>query len=69
MAVKVLSDSGSGAYSDVISGVDWAFGQFQSSHVPSIGTMSLGGPKYSPLDSAVSNVSLITQSIVLSDDI
>ncbi|KAF8307442.1 putative subtilisin-like serine protease [Clavulina sp. PMI_390] len=59
VAVKVLSDSGSGAYSDVIAGVNWAYSQFQSNHVPSIATMSLGGPQSSALDSAVNAVSRI----------
>jgi hypothetical protein len=64
VAVKVLSDTGSGAYSDVISGVDWSFAQFLASGTPSIATMSLGGPISAALDSAVSNVSLYPHSLL-----
>ncbi|QRV89194.1 cuticle-degrading protease [Ceratobasidium sp. AG-Ba] len=53
IAVKVLSDSGSGAYSDVISGVNYAYNQFKTTGRPSIATMSLGGSGYIPLDDAV----------------
>ncbi|KAG8709059.1 subtilisin-like serine protease [Ceratobasidium sp. 395] len=55
IAVKVLSDQGSGAYSDIISGVNYAYNSFKSSGRPSVATMSLGGPADSGLDSAVQN--------------
>ncbi|QRW03375.1 cuticle-degrading protease [Ceratobasidium sp. AG-Ba] len=55
IAVKVLSDSGSGSNSDVISGVNYAYNQFKATGRPSIATMSLGGGAYSPLDTAVAN--------------
>lgn len=51
----VLSDSGSGATSDVISGVNWAYNAFKASGRPSIALMSLGGSANTALDSAVSN--------------
>jgi len=52
IAVKVLGDSGSGAWSDVIAGVNWVASQ----HAPgkfSVGNMSLGGGAYPILDTAV----------------
>ncbi|KAG9086852.1 subtilisin-like serine protease [Ceratobasidium sp. 370] len=55
IAVKVLSDQGSGTYSDVISGVSYAYQSFKASGRPSIATMSLGGPGNSALDSAIDN--------------
>jgi cerevisin len=59
VAVKVLSDTGGGAASDIVSGVDWSFGQFQSSGNPSVAIMSLGGRLgIDALDAAVTNVSL-----------
>ncbi|QRV89193.1 cuticle-degrading protease [Ceratobasidium sp. AG-Ba] len=54
IAVKVLSDSGSGSNSDVISGVNYAYNQFKATGRPSIATMSLGGSAYTALDNAVS---------------
>lgn len=51
----MLSDAGSGAYSDIISGVNYAYNSFKSSGRPSIATMSLGGGASSTLDSAVSS--------------
>ncbi|QRV74428.1 cuticle-degrading protease [Ceratobasidium sp. AG-Ba] len=53
IAVKVLSDSGSGSNSDVISGVNYAYNQFKASGRPSIATMSLGGGANTALDNAV----------------
>ncbi|KAG9120599.1 subtilisin-like serine protease [Ceratobasidium sp. 392] len=53
IAVKVLSDSGSGSNSDVISGVNYAYNAFKSSGRPSVATMSLGGSAYTALDTAV----------------
>lgn len=49
----MLSDGGSGAYSDVIMGVQYAQKQSQDSGKPSIATMSLGGPNSQALDDAV----------------
>ena len=59
VAVKVLSDSGSGPISDIISGVNYAYNRFQSNRAPSVATMSLGGAKSDALDSAVSTVNTI----------
>ncbi|KAG8714145.1 subtilisin-like serine protease [Ceratobasidium sp. 395] len=55
MAHIVLSDQGSGSYSDIISGVNYAYNSAKSSGRPSIATMSLGGPADASLDSAINN--------------
>lgn len=55
IAVKVLSDSGSGSNADVISGINYAYNAFKSSGRPSVATMSLGGGANTAVDSAVSN--------------
>ncbi|QRV89195.1 hypothetical protein RhiJN_17213 [Ceratobasidium sp. AG-Ba] len=55
IAVKVISDAGSGTYSDVIAGVNWAATQARSSGRPSVANMSLGGGTNAALDSAVNN--------------
>lgn len=55
IAVKVLSDSGSGSNSDVIAGVNWAVSNAASSGRPTIATMSLGGGSYQPLDDAINS--------------
>ncbi|KAF8318562.1 peptidase S8/S53 domain-containing protein [Cantharellus anzutake] len=55
VAIKVLSDQGSGSYSDIISGVNFAYNQFRTTRAPSIATMSLGGPLSTALNSAVNN--------------
>ncbi|MBI3944647.1 MAG: S8 family serine peptidase [Armatimonadetes bacterium] len=50
-AVKVLDRNGSGWYSRVIAGVDWVKARAGTIRVAN---MSLGGPKYKPLDDAIS---------------
>ncbi|KAG8791154.1 subtilisin-like serine protease [Ceratobasidium sp. 428] len=55
VAVKVLSDSGSGSNSDVISGINYAYNAFKASGRPSIMNLSVGGAANSAVDSAVSN--------------
>ncbi|KAG9081755.1 subtilisin-like serine protease, partial [Ceratobasidium sp. 370] len=55
IAVKVVSDKGFGSYSDIISGVNYAYQGFKASGRPSIATMSLSGPGNSALDSAIDN--------------
>ncbi|QRV89190.1 cuticle-degrading protease [Ceratobasidium sp. AG-Ba] len=59
VAIKVLSDAGSGAYSDIIAGVNWVVSNKGSS--PAVATMSLGGSANSALDSAIS--SAISQGV------
>ncbi|KAJ1307126.1 hypothetical protein OPQ81_001244 [Rhizoctonia solani] len=55
IAVKVLSDSGSGTNSDVIAGINWAATQARSSGRPSVANLSLGGGASTAVDSAVNN--------------
>jgi len=53
IAVKVLSDGGSGSYAGIIAGVEWAVGEKQSSGRPSVGNMSLQGGWNQALNDAV----------------
>jgi cerevisin len=53
IAVKVLSDQGSGRLSDVISGMLWVAEQALNSGRPSVASMSLGGGASDALDKAV----------------
>ncbi|KAH8810550.1 serine protease [Flagelloscypha sp. PMI_526] len=53
IAVKVLPDSGSGPWSDIISGINWSVGQAQSSGRPSIIQMSIYGDPSDAVDNAV----------------
>ena len=55
IAVKVLSDQGSGSYSDIISGVNWAYNQYKSTCCPFIAMMSLGRPMSMALDNTPKN--------------
>jgi hypothetical protein len=50
--VRVLDCAGNGPLSTVIAGVDWVTGNHAS---PAVANMSLGGPAYAPLDTAVRN--------------
>ncbi|CAE6452005.1 unnamed protein product [Rhizoctonia solani] len=54
IAVKVCSDAGECASSDIAAGVQFVVQQAASSGRPSIATMSLGGPADPAIDSAVS---------------
>ncbi|QRV73648.1 cuticle-degrading protease [Ceratobasidium sp. AG-Ba] len=54
-AVKVCSDAGQCASSDIIAGVNYAVTQGLASGKPTVATMSLGGGADSAIDSAVSN--------------
>jgi len=56
VAVKVLSDAGSGAISDIVSGLNWVLTQSKSTGRPSIVSMSLGGGATSTLDNAVASL-------------
>lgn len=53
IAVRVLGANGSGAYSQIIAGVDWVTGHHTTR--PAVANMSLGGPVSSALDYAVRN--------------
>ena len=54
VAVRVLDCNGSGAYSQVIAGVDWVTADHQAGQ-PAVANMSLGGSASSALDTAVRN--------------
>ncbi|PPR00624.1 hypothetical protein CVT24_005485 [Panaeolus cyanescens] len=56
IAVKVLSDSGSGATSGIVSGLDWVLAQAKASGRPSVVSMSLGGSTATALDNAVASL-------------
>ncbi|KAG5645289.1 hypothetical protein DXG03_006591 [Asterophora parasitica] len=58
IAVKVLSDAGSGAIVDIVSGLEWVASAVAASRRPSIATLSLGGGASVPLDNAVTSVRL-----------
>ena len=51
IAVRVLDNSGSGSYSQVIAGIDWVTGNHTTR--PAVANMSLGGPVDAALDAAV----------------
>ncbi|KAK0452830.1 serine protease [Desarmillaria tabescens] len=61
IAVKVLSDSGSGYISDILSGFDWVIDAVESSGKPSIVSLSLGGSVSTTFDNGV--VTLINAGI------
>ncbi|NBR68003.1 MAG: hypothetical protein EBT79_12180, partial [Actinobacteria bacterium] len=52
--IRVLTCSGSGDYSVIIQGIDWAITHHQAG-TPAVMNMSLGGPSYDPLDAAVAS--------------
>lgn len=53
-SVRVLDCNGSGSYSDVIMGVNWVMTNVNP-NVPNVANMSLGGPSYPPLNTAITN--------------
>jgi subtilisin family serine protease len=55
IAVKVLSDSGSGAWSGVIAGMNWVTGQSQISGRKSVANLSLGGSFIQTVNDAVNS--------------
>ncbi|KAJ3497156.1 hypothetical protein NLJ89_g10387 [Agrocybe chaxingu] len=56
IAVKVLSDSGSGAISDIVSGLNWVMDEARSSGRPSVVNLSLGGSFSCAMDKAVASL-------------
>ncbi|KAG5651131.1 hypothetical protein H0H81_009764 [Sphagnurus paluster] len=56
IAVKILSDAGSGSVADIVSGLDWVASSAKSSGRPSIVSMSLGGSASTTLDNAVATL-------------
>lgn len=59
--IKVLDCAGSGTYSTIIAGIDWAVSDHQAG-VKAVANMSIGGPKSTTLNSAVGR--LFTDGIV-----
>jgi subtilisin family serine protease len=53
VAVKVLSDGGSGSYAGVIAGCDWALKNFKAGTAPGTANLSLGGPFFKALNDAL----------------
>ncbi|KAF9648145.1 serine protease [Thelephora ganbajun] len=56
IAVKVLSDAGSGSFSDIISGVNWVATTAPGTGRPSVASMSLGGGFSAAINTAVNNL-------------
>ncbi|KAG5653004.1 hypothetical protein H0H81_002757 [Sphagnurus paluster] len=56
IAVKVLSDAGSGSVSDIVSGLNWVASSAAASGRPSIASLSLGGGASTALDNAVTSL-------------
>jgi subtilisin family serine protease len=54
VAVRVLSCSGSGSWSDIIAGIDWVTADHEAGE-PAVANMSLGGSGNSAVDLAVRN--------------
>jgi hypothetical protein len=55
IAVKVLDCGGSGSWSSVINGINWVINQTQSTGIPSVVSMSLGGGYSAIVNNAVAN--------------
>ena len=53
IAVRVLDNSGSGTYAQVVAGIDWV--TLNHTTRPAVANMSLGGPADAALDQAVRN--------------
>ncbi|TFK74458.1 peptidase 1 [Pluteus cervinus] len=53
IAIKILSDAGSGSISDIISGINWVISSARASGRPSVILMALGGSASTPMDSAI----------------
>ncbi|KAH9485655.1 Alkaline serine protease [Psilocybe cubensis] len=65
IAVKVLSDSGSGATSGIVSGLNWVLTQARASGRPSVVSMSLGGSASTALDNAVTSLTAAGVHVVV----
>jgi len=60
VAVKVLSDQGSGSTQGVIDGISWSV---RNKNGPAVGSMSLGGGKSAAMNSAVANA--VSQGLIM----
>ncbi|KAF8161600.1 serine protease [Crassisporium funariophilum] len=56
IAVKVLSDAGSGSISGIVTGLNWVISQAKLSGRPTIVSMSLGGGASTVLDNAIASL-------------
>ncbi|RPD55475.1 serine protease [Lentinus tigrinus ALCF2SS1-7] len=56
VAVKVLSDSGTGINSDIIAGMDWVAQAYQQTGRPSVANLSLGGAASVAMDAAAAGL-------------
>lgn len=56
IAVKVLSDAGSGSVADIVNGLNWVISQAAASGRPSVVSMSLGGGASTAMDNAIGAV-------------
>nr|QIK03896.1 subtilisin-like serine protease precursor [Lignosus rhinocerotis] len=65
IAVKVLSDGGSGSLSDVISGVDYVVVEAGQTGAPSIASMSLSSPPSIAVDNAVQAATIAGVHVVV----
>jgi subtilisin family serine protease len=59
IAVKVIGDDNTAAFSDVLTGLNWALSDIRSNNRPAsaVINLSLGGPASSAMDNAVTSVS------------
>jgi subtilisin family serine protease len=53
IGVRVLDNSGSGWWTDVIAGIEWVYNRHASNNRPSVINMSLGGDTVDAVDAAV----------------
>ncbi|KAG8896186.1 subtilisin-like serine protease, partial [Tulasnella sp. 408] len=67
IAVKVLSDEGSGSTSNIIAGINWVVGRYRQNGIPAVMSMSLGGAPNIPLDQAVDNGGLQEERETVAD--
>ncbi|KAH8800524.1 serine protease [Flagelloscypha sp. PMI_526] len=65
IAVKVLSDAGSGSFSDVISGINYVAAQKAATGRPTVLSMSLGGSASTAVDSAVASATAAGVHVVV----
>ena len=65
IAVKVLSDSGSGSTSGIIDGIDWMVGRAGTTGRPSIANMSLGGGFSQATNNAVASATAAGITVVV----
>mmetsp|Transcript_2402 Transcript_2402/g.4041 ORF Transcript_2402/g.4041 Transcript_2402/m.4041 type:complete len:1445 (+) Transcript_2402:190-4524(+) len=65
IAVQVLSCGGSGSYGGVIAGIDWAVVDAKKHGVPSVISMSLGGPTSNAVNQAVNGAHRQGVSVVV----